>query len=524
MNPRDLGVPHDTWRPHQYETYKSIYDSTYKHLFVESPTGSGKSTHPTALSHNSDVMVLVATLGLIAQYEKEYGFTAIRGRQFYQCADLDKLEEWSNLGYDPPTAFDCHLSKMSDCEFADFCPYLSARNSAMGAPRVAMTYKYAAVAQWPKLRRGILVCDEGHSAAEEILSCTEFTINQYHVQRFHCPSPKTVFTWRVQEMVNGKLKTHILDYLARVYRYTSRFSANADKGPLPASGHRLHLRVGRMMEDIETHDSWFLDASPTSFQLRPLDARPVAHLISDRKEKCVYMSATIGDPGPLANEMGIEAYDYLSTPHLIPADLRPVHSIFKPRMTKANRDRRPGLYRAQATAIAHFIKSNIPPSWRGLILTTSYFKIGKLTEFLSQDSVIGDRIWAAPKSAQGVSKRIAAFLKDPREGVIAIDTIQGWGHGLDLRGDLGRFVIVAGVPHPNPSDPFERARMKRKGGRRYARWTAYNAVVQACGRVTRGDRGEDGEYTLNVAALADGSCTAPAALRYFPLWFREAMV
>jgi len=193
-------------------------------------------------------------------------------------------------------------------------------------------------------------------------------------------------------------------------------------------------------------------------------------------------------------------------------------------MTKANRDRNPGLYRAQATAIAHFIKSNVPPSWRGLILTTSYFKIGKLTEFLSQDDRIGDRIWKAPKSAQGVSKRIEAFLKDPREGVIAIDTIQGWGHGLDLRGDLGRFVIVAGVPHPNPSDPFERARMKRKGGRRYARWTAYNAVVQACGRVTRGDRGEDGEYTLNVAALADGSCTAPAALRYFPLWFREAMV
>jgi Rad3-related DNA helicase len=93
---------------------------------------------------------------------------------------------------------------------------------------------------------------------------------------------------------------------------------------------------------------------------------------------------------------------------------------------------------------------------------------------------------------------------------------------LDLRGDLGRFVIVAGVPHYNPTDPFDRARMKREGGMRYARWTAYNSVVQACGRVTRGVR-VNGEYMLNVAALADGSAVSPAARRYYAEWFREAL-
>jgi len=33
----------------------------------------------------------------------------------------------------------------------------------------------------------------------------------------------------------------------------------------------------------------------------------------------------------------------------------------------------------------------------------------------------------------------------------------------------------------------------------------------------------NGEYMLNVAALADGSCVSPASLRYYPGWFKEAM-
>ena len=521
--PSSLGVPHSSWRPHQYETYLSICNSPYSHIFVEAPTGTGKTSIATALGHDTKIMALMSTLGLLDQYHREYNWTIIKGRQEYPCADIDKIYQWKAAGVPPPTAFDCHHSSMSDCEFSDYCPYLTARNVAMASQRLAMTYKYAAVAQWPKQRSGILVCDEGHSAAEEILSCTEFSITDWHIRHYNIPSPITYFSWRVQEMMDATLKQRVMDYLAQVYRHTRQYVTYADQGPQQAQGYRFHLRVGHMMQDLEYHDAWFLDVSSDVFRIRPLDARPVAHLLFDNKSKCIYMSATIGDPAPLAQEMGIDEYDYISTPHLVPKHLRPIHSIFTPRMTKRNRDASPGLYRAQAAAIAHFIRDEIPHSWRGLILTTSYFKIQKLRDFLLRDATLAHRIWQPPAKAKELSDRIQSFLQDPSPGIIAIDTIQGWGHGLDLRGDLGRFVIVAGVPHYNPSDPFDMARMKRPGGMRYARWTAYNAVVQACGRVTRGDR-VNGEYQLNVAALADGSAVTPSAIRYFPNWFKEAMI
>lgn len=520
QGPHSLGVPHDTWRPHQWETIEKLRDSPSKHIFLEAPTGSGKSAQACALGHDSKVLALVATLGLLDQYAREYQFTIIKGRQEYPCGDIDKISDWHPI---VPTAYDCHHPQMHKCEFSDYCPYLTAKRRAQRAQRVAMTYKYAALAAWPKDRNGILVCDEGHSAAEEILDCADFSITDFHTQRYNAPPPKEYFHWRIQDLLTPTLHERALDYLERVHRYTKHYEITASTSPRSASGWRFHLRVGRMIEDLSLHDSWFLDASPKQFRLRPLDARPIAHRLWENKIKTVFMSATIGDPAPLAKELGIDSYDYLSTPHLIPALKRPVHVIFHDKMTKRNRDRKPGLYRAQAAAIAHFIRESVPESWRGLILTTSYHKIQMLADCLRNYSDIEGRLWQAPEDCKGVSKRVQAFLDDPSSGIIAVDTIQGWGHGLDLRGDLGRFIVVAGVPHYNPADPFDRARLKRPGGMRYARWQAYNAVVQACGRVTRGIKYE-GEYMLNVAALADASCTVKSARRYYPDWFKEAFV
>jgi Rad3-related DNA helicase len=179
----------------------------------------------------------------------------------------------------------------------------------------------------------------------------------------------------------------------------------------------------------------------------------------------------------------------------------------------------PSLYKIQAMKIAAWIRS-LPEDWRGIILTTSFTKIRNLQDILKLQ--LGDRL-LIPDTNWKVRSRVESFLEDKRKGVVVVDTIQGWGHGLDLRGDLARFVIVAGVPHVNPFDPYEIARKKRPNGQKYAWWLAYNAVTQAAGRVSRGERKDDGEYLENYCALADGSTTAPMAFKYYSDWFSEAI-
>jgi Rad3-related DNA helicase len=204
----------------------------------------------------------------------------------------------------------------------------------------------------------------------------------------------------------------------------------------------------------------------------------------------------------------------ISFDHPIPWEFRPVYDLQVPKMTKRNIDSNPGLFVLQARAIAEFIKAH-PESWRGIVLTSSNFKVKTLRGILS--SMLNGRVFEPPRGAS-LAERVETFCEDPRDSIIAVDTIQGWGSGLDLQGDLARIAVVAGVPFQNPTDPFVKAR-QQAGGDAYLRWQSYMSVTQATGRVARGEKDEHGDWLLNVAAVADGSAMTSRARQVYPDWF-----
>jgi Rad3-related DNA helicase len=545
-NPRDLGVPHDEWRPNQlaaYQATKEIFDTgETKHVFLELGTGSGKSGIATALGAHQPVVVLVQTLSLLDQYEEAYGFEIIKGRQEYDCVLEEKTREWKAKTGFAPKASDCHFPKMHDCPVAHRCPYLIAKQRALSSKRMACTYRYASLSHKVAEREGIVILDEAHAAGEEVLSFAEFNMTEERRRKFNLPPLPFPTGYGPQgkgDLIDAKARGVIKDWIAE-----SRSALRALKGIEAASDRqsqvkRMYDRLSRLSSDIgDDRQDWFLyqgsgnmptgswqtfdlvNRAPTYMNLRPLSARPIAPVLWKSKDLAVLMSATIGDPDPLANELAIEDYKAIDFPHPIPPEFRPVDDLHVPRMTRSNINDNPNLYEVQAVSIWNWVRQ-LDPSWRGIVLTTSYTKINELKKHLK--SRFNGRIYEPPDNARGVTARVNAFLADPRPGLIAIDTIQGWGHGIDLYGDLARFAVVAGVPHSNPSDPYERARTSRPGGRKYAWWTAYNAIPQAVGRVSRGEKDEHGEWIINRAALADGSATAPTAFRYFPQWFREAI-
>lgn len=527
--PSDYGIPFPGWREHQGETFEKIVNSGTRYTILESPTGSGKSAHAVGLGHFDKVLVLVATLGLLDQYAKDYDFAVVKGRQEYLCADPNKRARWmSDFGI-LPTAADCHVSPPWNCHYVMSCPYIVARERAKNAKRTAVTYRYASLAPWVLERDGILVCDECHETAEEILSLGNFALTQHHVKKYGIDDMLNTFTWRIEEPLDSpRLFNRVDAYLEKCVSLTRHFARSAmrgDESKETVAGFLFHRRLTSALERLRMDgSSWFLEAGKRAVSgnpgilIRPLDARPVASMLWENKKRVLLMSATIGEPDPLAHELGIEDYEYIETPHLIPADKRPVDVIYREKMTKRNRDRHPGVYKGQALAISHWINS-LPADWRGIILTSSYHKIKMLREHLN----LNGRIWTAPEECGSVGERVEAFMNDPTPGIVAVDTIQGWGHGLDLRGDLGRFVVVAGVSFSNPADPYDRARRSRPGGSKYQWWLSYTGVVQAPGRVSRGTKDENGEYILNCAALADGSTITRTALSYYPEWFKDAL-
>ena len=176
-NPRSFGLPHDSFRPSQLDAIQKVialHRMGGGVLFLDSPVGTGKSGIACALGSVDKVTVMTSTLALLTQYEQGYGFTAIRGRQWYKCVYPKKVQSWK--GQYPPTAYDCHFAKMTNCPAANECPYIKAKVAALTAQRTVCTYRYGALSSSLARRPGFLVFDECDVSAREIIAHSEMII------------------------------------------------------------------------------------------------------------------------------------------------------------------------------------------------------------------------------------------------------------------------------------------------------------------------------------------------------------
>jgi Rad3-related DNA helicase len=539
-SPRSLGLNHTEWRPSQYDAYKkalSVYEGGGGKIVIELPTGSGKSGCATALGATDSVTVLVHNHGLLDQYEKLYNFDIIKGRQEYPCILDSKVDNWKALYGMTPTMADCHFASGDMCPVSSRCPYIVARNKAFSSDRMACTYKYAALSEAIRSREGILVMDEAHDCYEEMLALSQLTMDEStrSDNRF-AKFPLINFgAGGNGDILEGENRKIVLDWFVNSM---SKISVVDLFSAMTPDGARNQKMFDKLMSGINMLDSnqvlFYKCSKPNEYndwrygrsesqlvmQIRSLDVRGLVSDITKNKQLTVFMSATIGDPKPLMNELGITDFQYHNYPHPIPKEKRPVYDLGVEPMTKKNLDDRPALYKLQANRIADFILSQ-DKNWRGIVLTSSNFKIEQLRRFL-KDKLNG-RVFE-PGKFESLSEQVDNFKRDRTPGKIAVGTMQGWGSGISLDGDIARISVVAGVPYANPGDRFDQIRMSSTTGKNYLFWHSYCGVVQATGRVSRGEKNEDGSLMLNVAALADGSATSPIAKRSFPMWFNESIV
>ncbi len=89
--------------------------------------------------------------------------------------------------------------------------------------------------------------------------------------------------------------------------------------------------------------------------------------------------------------------------------------------------------------------------------------------------------------------------------------------GLDLKGDAGRFNIIAKVPYPALGDPWVQGRKSKIAG--WYDWRTALAIAQASGRTTRS---VDDWSTTVILDQCFGNLYNHQG-RLFPKWFTEAL-
>jgi Rad3-related DNA helicase len=547
LDPRSLGLPHSQWRPSQFQAFRKA--SQIYNGFIESGSsgatfagfqlcvGVGKSGVAKALSSLAKTTVLVQNHGLLDQYKNGYGLDIIKGKQEYPCVLKTKVNTWKSSYSLMPMASDCHFKDMKNCPDANSCPYQIARNIALQSNRMACTYAYASLSDAVKERDGILIFDEAHTSVEQLLKLSSFEMDELEREKYGFPTFPLIDYGPSGDgdILNGKSKAIIIEWLSECINEVSNKDLFDKMTPTGSKTVKVFDSLNKLFNLIIEEEDLFYKCSSKSigdndwrsfcrkqnqlvFSIRTLTAKNIASTLFANKKMVMLMSATIGDPQPLFGELGVEDFKFFEYPHPVPIEKRPVYSLDVPKMTKVNLDKNPSLYKIQANAITQFINM-FDPKWRGIVLTSSNYKVKTLRDYLIRDFPL--RILRT-KEGMGVSERLNSFI-DSEPGTIMVDTLQGLGTGTDLRDERGRFAIVGGINHSNPADRFQSLRMSTKEGKRYAFWSAHCGTQQACGRVIRGEREYDGSYMYNVAALADGSMIDPYSMRNYTLDFKESI-
>ena len=533
-----LGIFHKDWRPHQYDAVSSIEESfdTAPIAILEAPTGTGKTAIATAVANKlGNTTVVVQNLGLLEQYE-EYGFNILKGKQAYPCSHVEKNKEWLAKYDKEATAADCHYNEMYQCPYGRTCQYMLARDKAIASMHMACTYKYAALSSKVQKRDGLFVMDEIHNAVSEILSIGSFEMDDRERDKHNIPE----FVLQNHGEGKGGLVSdsdidEIIRWITASMMKLGTINLFDEITPEGAEKRKVFERFQGLSELIAVcKDTLFYRCYTKDVfregrtrKIRAIEFKTTSpsylyHKMTGSKDNVLMMSATIGSPSSLiAGEFHIskEKYRYFKYPHPVPPNKRPVFDISKYAMSHSNLSKRPWLYDTQAKDIANWIEDYTNKKWRGIVLTTSNKKVEELRDGLSK--YLGkDRVF---KNGNGsLQERIEHFIENSDEGIVHVDTIQGWGTGIDLKGDIARYSVVAGVLFPNPTDAFEAIRMESPSGRKYLTAFAYNAVQQATGRVSRGEKiGK--EYLLNVSALADKMATSKIAMAHYSDWFSEAI-
>ena len=401
----------------------------------------------------------------------------MKGRNNYPCLRHEK-------NFPDYTAEDCTHSDSNLCEHRGsapgVCPYLLAKFLAMKAPLAVLNTRYfLAEVNGPGGFSGadLLIIDEVDALENELMSHIQLKITTKQLHRFGLEFPKDPHS------LQGWLSwASVLD----LYQKTSRMQELLDAVPekdwsdIEIEMHRQANRLRTFETKVKTfvnevNDSWIFseeqNEGDTIWTFKPVkvDAYALPYLWRHAK-RFLGMSGTILDPKIMADDVGIEEWDYTSSDSPFPLSNRPIY--YMP-VVNLSRDSLVLELPVLAKAVGKIMERY--PDEKILVHTTSFFIRDYLKDKLDAHRVI-------THTTQNREEMLNCF-KRAQDPVVMLSP--SFDRGVDLPDDLCRCIVICKCPYSSLGDPQVKARMKMPGGQRWYLLKAAQSIMQMSGRGVR---------------------------------------
>lgn len=507
------------FRPYQEEAVKYIFDSEKKFVFLEAPTGSGKSLIAMVAGQASGG-VTYSVHSKMLQHQITIDFPEAKslfGRSNYPCVEASDA-----------TCDECYHSKYTPCKSKKDCIYDLEKKITLRSGLKILNYDYLLtecnyVGQFSGSPFNIV--DEADNMENTLINFVTLTFTSYSLgklgiapfaQRLRQTSKDQAGL--LEEWQNfastAKIRAQgIIDHL------THKIGNSVDLfGEVPEQTQKdlkERTRVQRLMMKIKlfqdnVDETWVLDADQEDkFIFRPLWMNEVLaeEFLWHHAKKWVLMSASFLPVHLETKRLGIPMEDvaYKCLPSTFPIERRPIHVESVANLTGKTME-------AETPKLCVRIKEIVDthPTVKGLIHGVSYK--------LSRDIMVrvNDKRLIIHDSNNRMDV-LTEFVESKQPLVLVSPSME---RGISLEADLCRFIIVAKAPFLYLGDKIvaKRVYSSKMGSEWYAA-VMLTTVLQATGR---GMRSED-DFCENYILDEQFMRVFQQKPNYLPLWWREAV-
>lgn len=428
------------------------------------------------------VFALTISKNLQDQYLKDFTNSGIlKGRRNYQC----KFDEEFDVESGP-----CVLSNklLNECWGCNRCTYYNARNETLINKFSILNYSVFLTLPDHLKYRQFLVLDEASELEDEIVKRYTVTLKYSDLDRVGVIYRK--LTSEDSSQVRNWL-TDIYDEVKIKAEYFQDLILKKKKSKLADSIKLKYLKnLQNNLDQVVGNwasAEYLSDFTDETVLIQPYRVNKLSNNIFQYGETIVLMSATIIDHQHYAESLGIPKSDYvyIEADNTFDPQKSPIYASGKYPLTyKLLNENLP-----HVAELAKTICDNHAHD-KGLIHTGNF----RITEYLKNALSSGRFLYREDTTKNEDIINIHENIDTPTVLISPSMT-----HGVDLRGDLGRFQIIMKIPYLPIND--KRIKKLMDNDFRWYQNKMLSTLMQACGRCTRSVDDYSTTYIIDGAIM-----------------------
>ena len=563
--------PLDYVRPNQDKVLDELdqaLKSDYKFIFLEAPTGFGKSAVAVTLARFlGSSHICTSTKDLQTQYNRDFPYLSeVKGRNNFPCIVKEDMGIRESCEYGPclkDDDFDClYKTRMSDYdvksegtiyENVDInkyalkkyydkakehsqlvkiewqpCHYYHQKWISIKSSHTIYNYKYFLSDLFYSSgvnKRKLLILDEAHTLESEVSSFKNIIFSKESLIRFfpkiNLPDNKQtdVETWI--DFCTG-LKEQFTSYVEKSANILGSGGNSQDmhvseKNLIDAINYEKNLFT--FLEDLRINkENWLvtnitkneIDNKLSRIKLEPLVVSSYFTDIFDKGSISLLMSATILSKENLCKAVGLKNEDvkFIRVENSdFPIKNRPIYLMNVAWLNA----------RTMSESLPNIVKVldnllSVHKNDKGIIHTTSYSQVQFIKNNLSKEN-LSRLIETNPKF-----DRNEMILKHTQSTKPTVLISPSMFLGVDLKDDLSRFQVIVKVPYPDLTD--KKISVLKQRNPKWYEWNTILRLIQAYGRSVRNADDYANTYILDSSV----SFLLKNGKEMIPKWFSEAII